>query len=287
MSNKQQLKPESRETLCRLAFIGILLSLFYGWYSGVLFHQMEAPVLRFPFLDPIFWVAHLLSIPEIITSNTGIAIAADCLLIASAVLAAVFPAKRIFPSIFFSIYLLYFISFNSFGAHHTLNKVAVLLMPVAFMFKQKRFELLWEGLRYYLLLVFTSAFCWKLFRLSWLHPQQGEIILKRNLAPYLYFNAHTKLAALYRYLLASPALMQFSFLAGFIMEGSFIIGFFTKQFDRILLLICVLLVFGFWFFADAFFGEFLLFLLTFFPVKTKKSRDGQQAESADDGAIIT
>ncbi|MEO6914838.1 MAG: hypothetical protein ABI151_03580 [Chitinophagaceae bacterium] len=267
MMESSQKSNSFRNILCRLVFAAILCSLLYGFQSKVLVHQLQAPVLSFLYLDPIFWIADLTGLTRAVSSSFYIALAFDILLLASCVATTIFPSRRIFPTIFFLLYFLYFIIFNSYGAHHTLNKVGILLMPLAFIVRPSRFGYLWEGLRYYTLFIFTSAFIWKLVRLSWLHSIQGELILKKNLVAYLVYHPESFLSKMYFRLLDHPLILQLFFLAGFLLEGSFMIGFFTRKYDRLLLLGMFLLVAGFWFMADAFFGELLIFGLTLLPLK--------------------
>jgi len=55
-------------------------------------------------------------------------------------------------------------------------------------------------------------------------------------------------------------------------EGSFLVGFFTKKLDGLLVGIFFLLIAGFWFFADAFLGELLLFTIAFIPAKSEYAK---------------
>ena len=52
------------------------------------------------------------------------------------------------------------------------------------------------------------------------------------------------------------------FIAGTILEGLFIVGFFTRKYDKYLLIFSIFLPLGFWFTADAYFFEFLILSLT-------------------------
>jgi hypothetical protein len=70
------------------------------------------------------------------------------------------------------------------------------------------------------------------------------------------------LAGLYRWLLQQPAMVNGAYIAGMIIEGLFIIGFFTRKYDKLLLIFSILLPFGFWLTADAYFFEFLILSLT-------------------------
>jgi hypothetical protein len=203
---------------------------------------------------------HGLGIPELVTGNYVVAWTVDLLLFGTCIGVLIAPRSRVLVALFMVLYFIYFIAFNTYGTHHTGHKIGVLLIPVPFLVKDiLSFNYLWQGLRYVLLFAYSSAFLWKLFRLTWLHSGQGILILKKNLAAYLYYHPNS----LYHWLLAHPALVNSLFIAGFLLEGFFIIGFFTRKYDKYLLVAAVLLAFGFWLMAEAFFIELLILTLTF------------------------
>ncbi len=252
--------------LCRLIFSVILIDLIFSAFSNTLIHQLQSPVLKFAFLDPTFWIMHLLHIPELISSNLYIAWFWDIVLFASCIGVIIFPQKKWLIAVFIVFYFVYYIIFNSYGVHHTHSLVPFLIAPVPFLFSKKSFSFAWQALRYFLLFSYSAAFLWKFFRFSWLQSNQGILILKKNLAPYLYFNPHTFLADVYFWFLKNPFLVEAFFFTGFVLEGFFIIGFFTRKYDKALFFISLLLPFGFWFLADAVFYEQIILSLTLLPV---------------------
>lgn len=226
---------------------------------------MVHPVMPFPSTDLTYRIFHIFRLPEFISSHTLIATLFDWSCFIVCILCIINPRQRVGSIVFFILYLNYFIIYNSYGTHHTHAKIAILLLPVPFMIQSlKGFVFLWHGLRYYTCFIFGSAFVWKLFRGSGFYPAQGLLIMKRNLAPYLFFNPETYLAGCYRWMLAHPAVPDILIDAGFVLEGFFLVGFFTKRFDRILFVAAIVLPFGFLFLADAFFLEITLLSLTFY-----------------------
>ena len=261
-----------RILLCRIAFSFILFMLIYLAVSNALFHQLRSPVLKYPYVDPVYWLMHLLRIPDAVVSNYTVAYVFDILLFASCAGCIVFPLKRIFIGLFLVIYFIYFISFNSYGGHHTHAGVGILLIPVPFLFRKNiTFSLLWQGLRYYTLFIYVSAFLWKLFRLSFLDENHGLLIVKNNLAQYLYYNPDTLLSKFYWWILQHSFWVNAFYIGGIVAEGIFIIGFFTKKYDKYLLLVSLIMVIGFWLLADALF--FPLLVLSFSLVNFNKKSD--------------
>lgn len=254
--------------LCRIVFTIILIDLVFTAFSNTLIHQLQSPVLKFPYVDPTFWAMHLLRIPELISSNLSIAWIWDIVLFLSCIGVIFFPKKKWLIAVFIIFYFVYYIIFNSFGLHHTHSLIPVLITPIAFLYSKKSFSFAWQGLRYFLLFSYSAAFLWKFFRFSWLESNQGLLIAKENLTPYLYFNPQTRLAGLYVWFFNHPVFLETIFLSGFFLEGVFIIGFFTRKYDKILFIISLLLPFGFWFLADAVFYEMVILSLTLLPVST-------------------
>jgi hypothetical protein len=252
--------------LCRLVFAVILIDLVFSAFSNTLIHQLQSPVLKFAYVDPTFWVMHLLKIPVLISSNFYLSWFWDVVLFVSCIGVLIFPQKKWVIVIFIIFYFVYYVIFNSYGAHHTHSLAPFLIAPVPFLFSKKSFTFSWQALRYFLLFSYSAAFLWKLFRFSWLQSNQGILIVKKNLTPYLFFNPHTFLAGIYFWLLNHLFFVEVIFFTGFILEGLFIIGFFTKKFDRLLFIISLLLPFGFWFMADAVFYELVILSITLLPV---------------------
>ncbi len=252
-----------RRGMCRLVFLFIFFSLAYSYYSGTLLHQLCFPVLKFPYVDPTYWAIHLLKIPEWLTQNFWPAFGFDAVLVATCLLCIFFPDRRWLMAVFFILYFFYFISFNSYSTLHTHSKIGILMMPVPFIvFRNKSFTFLWEGMRYFTLFVYADAFLWKLFRNTFMNWKQGGLIIKANLTPYLYFHPGSFQTSFYTWLLQHDHVAGWLFNAGMLMEASFLIGFFTKKFDKYLFVFSILLPAGFICFADAFFFELTILSLT-------------------------
>ncbi len=255
----------------RVVFAFIILCILYAYSSNLLLHQLQSPILKYPYVDPVYWLMHLTGIPEFFTSSYYTALSFDILLFTSCLLAFLFPLKRIFIVFYLTLFFIYFVCINTFGAHHSHAAVGLLLAPLPFLFKSDTsFSLMWQALRYYTLYLYASSFLWKLFRGTWLHWEQGILILKKNITPYLFYNNDAMLSKLYWWLLQHPSLVNTLFIIGFILEGAFIVGFFTKRLDKILYLFSFILVTGFWLLADALFFQTLVLSLTLVKFEEEK-----------------
>jgi len=264
-----------RDRLCRIVFTLIFISLIYSFFSHTLISQLQRPVLKFPSTDPTYLIFHLLRLPGMISGHLLVASCFDALLFLSCLCCLIYPRRRFWVFLFFFLYLFYFIIFNSYGLHHTHSKVAVLLLPIPFLVRDDQgFLLLWRGLRYYTCYIYASAFLWKLIRGSWIFPEQGMLIMKRNVTASVYFNPQSILSRIYSWIFQHPAIPDLLFKTGFVLEGFFIIGFFTRRMDKYLFGLSVLLPLGFLLVADALFFELAFLAVTFYSWGQSAREDG-------------
>lgn len=255
--------PWQKTRIARIVFALLLASLTWSFFSGALLHQLQQPVIKFPYVDLTYWVMHWFGIPEFIAGHFWVACLFDLALFTFCILALLDPGKRLFIWLFIILYFIYFITFNTFGAHHTNHKIGWLMIAIPFTAANyKTFNFLWKGLRYFLLFIWSDAFLWKFFRLSWLHPDQGLLIVKKNAVDLLYYEPGSWRAGLYSWALQHPGWINGAYLAGIVLEGIFIVGFFTRKYDRYLLLLSFLLPVGFWLIADANFAQLMILNLT-------------------------
>jgi hypothetical protein len=128
---------------------------------------------------------------------------------------------------------------NSIEGH-----IAWLLMPLLFMMGNlNSFWLVMRGLRYYFMFFFASAGIWKIY--------SGGVFFKdqmSNLLMYQHKNLlvsspdHWSSRFLYT-LIRNPSLSYLLYLFATLTELSFLVGFFTRKFDRVLILIFLVFLF--------------------------------------------
>ena len=87
------------------------------------------------------------------------------------------------------------------------------------------------------------------------------------MTPYLLYHKDTWKAQFYQFLLQRPLLVNLLFKIGVLLEGIFIVAFFSKKWDKYLLLTLLFLPVGFYVFADAYFFEMWILALAFIPQK--------------------
>jgi hypothetical protein len=113
--------------------------------------------------------------------------------------------------------------------------------------------------------LYTIAFVWKLaIGKSLFFWNQGVNSAKYNLGDYLYHFPQSHLAAVYRWFMAHPYLLNAGFTLVSLLEGALLIGFFTRKWDRLLILVIFFIHASTYLFSDVFFAEFLVGIFLFF-----------------------
>ncbi|TDW95971.1 hypothetical protein [Dinghuibacter silviterrae] len=113
--------------------------------------------------------------------------------------------------------------------------VGWLLFPIVFLpTRDKTFVFLWEGLRYFFLFFFASAGIWKLMQGGIFNGMQMSAILLDQHKDLLYNSPGAPQACFFRGLIGHPALSYALYAGATLMELSFITGFFTRRYDRVL-----------------------------------------------------
>jgi len=131
---------------------------------------------------------------------------------------------------------------NSIEGH-----IAWLLFPIVFLpQKEKIFALLFEGLRYFLLFFFVSAAVWKfvqggIFNFS---EMSGILLYQHN--QFLTSSPGYWQTNMYFWLIQHQYVSWLLYLSATLLEACFIVGFFTKKYDRFLVLLFIIFVLMDW-----------------------------------------
>lgn len=219
---------------------GSAIAIFmFRFISEAMFTQMSAPSLVSRETECFYQIFFASGIVQIISGSTIYSILADISLLIVPLLLMLSFQRAL--AIFFSIItLIYFFSFNIITGHHYHGLVGLLVISVPFWFKNEiKFRLAWEGARYYLLYIFASAALWKISRGSVFHPEQLSAILSSQQLDYLLQNSGTLKARALSYLIAHPSFSHYLLLLNTMLQLSFVVGFFTKRFDFVLVILAV------------------------------------------------
>lgn len=264
-----------------------LSKLYYGWFilvlafecqAGRLMHQLENPVLISPAIDNTYWLIHLMGIPQAIASVHYLAVAIEMALLLAAIicfcLSARFPAISI---LFTAALLVYMVTKNSVVAHQEHGIDAPFLMSIIFWSKKEvRFSLLFRSFRYYVLFIFVSAACWKLFRGSVFLPgQMSEILKYQHLESLSEGEGSLQMEAI-RWMINHPGIGHAVLIIAMLLQLSFIAGFVTHRMDTWLLLGFFLFFFGDWFLMGLSFYQTWVAGAVFLPWVSLRSAQQKQ-----------
>lgn len=257
----------NRTWLSRCYYGWVILVMLIEYSARRLIHQLGEPVIFSPAVDNTYWLLHLMGVPQFIASNNTAAITFELIFLlttASCLLAE--ERLRILPVLFTLEFLIYLVTKNSVVAHQEHGVDALFLMSFIFWTgKETRFSLLLQSFRYYVLFIFISAACWKLFRGSAFLPEQmSEILKSQHLAELSEPVAGIRLQFIL-WLIHHPSMSHGLLLLAVSMQLSFLTGFFTRKFDRWLLLFFFLFFLGDWLVMGLSFYQSWVAAIVFLP----------------------
>ncbi|RYE00135.1 MAG: hypothetical protein EOP54_01430 [Sphingobacteriales bacterium] len=168
-----------------------------------------------------------------------------------------FKSSARWPFVLFSLVFFIYTLFNNLYVTHQQHYLHFAwIISIPFVARPgKGFDLLWQGVRYYACWFYTMAFLLKVINGSFFQEAFGEITIKTQMASYIFAHPHSVQTHLYTWLLQHPFWLNAGAKFTFLLEGVFIIGFFTRKSDK--WLTCAgFLIFAFTAFSsDVFFIE--------------------------------
>ena len=258
----------SRTRLTRIVFGWLFLVLLYQWWANLMISQLEAPVLLRLDLDFTYWLVHATGIGQLFQSSYFTALSFDVLLTLLCLVTVIFPKRIIFPILAGIFYLIYCILLNSYQCWHYHNLITLILLIVPFCFRSlKTFSILFEGLRYAVAYIYASAAIWKLVRGSVFNEGQMQWLIEHNYVDRLAVEGYqlnfleSAMFGLSNY----PTLSAIALIIGVAMEASFVVAFFTRKFDRYLIIIGVIFHLITSILVDVSFLQLWMLFLVFIP----------------------
>jgi len=244
-----------------------LLLVWGGRYlEHLLLHQLhQAPFVSVE-ADNFFWLWHATGLVEWSMQHWYAGLVVDLLWLGIAILGWMGRANQWLTGLFVLVFTHYFVCYNSVATHHEHTLVALLFMQGLLLVKQpKRFVLSFVGLRYYAIFVFFSAACWKIARGSaWMSGQLSAFLQSQHIT-YLTAHPSSTYSEFIYFLINHSFWSDMLWYGGWCIELIFVVGFFTRQYDRLLgVLIIVFFAFDY-LIMDICFAEFCIIALLFYP----------------------
>jgi|GEM_PF-1014754 len=257
-----------RLLISRMVLGYAFLFLLVRWAEHLLPYQLLQPPMARTGYDMTAWFFKLSGLSWWLVENPLGAKAFTVLLLLSGLLAFCFPKERWFVIPFSIFYFFYSVCFNLYLTHAAhLNAMMVWALFACWPRKDTDFAWLWLGFRYYACWAFGSTFLMKLVNGAFWQWDFGLLATQANQADFLFHFPDTWQADVYSWLFRHPFLLNLGAKILMLAEGCFIIGFFTRGADRLLLVLAFFILLLTFLFAEVFFAEMLVMVLAFFPLR--------------------
>ena len=251
-------------------FIGFFLCFVWLFraYQGLLLFQLHQAAFISVKADNIFWLYHAAQIPTFVLKHELFAFVLDLAWLIIAVLGLLKTQSRWLTSLLYLLVLNYLIIYNSASTHHEHILVGLLFfVPLLFIRDQTNFVLIFAGIRYYAIFTLFSAGLWKVHRSSLFTPNQMSEILKHQHIDYSISYPEAYFSHFISNLIAQPNLANLFWYGAWSIELAFILGFFTRRFDKLLGSLFILFFIMDYLLMHLCFVEFCIFALVFYPWK--------------------
>lgn len=147
----------------------------------------------------------------------------------------------IFGFLIFAYNLIYSVAYCSFPTDSLEGHIALIIFPIVFIpLSLQGFWFMLQGVRYFLLFFFSSAGLWKLAHAGVFNFEEMSAILLYQHKELLINNKASLLITFYKWLIANPFASYWLYFSSTVIELFFIVGFFTKKYDRLLALLYLL-----------------------------------------------
>ncbi|MDB5226161.1 MAG: hypothetical protein JWN78_354 [Bacteroidota bacterium] len=226
----------NRNTYARWVFGFFLLLLIYRWHSSTFLIYAYGAPMKGPEMDYAYWITLCTGLPHFIIQHYWACLFIDVAVVACSIGCFISEKHRhVFCTLLILFFFIQRVTIETFSCSHSKSISCVFVALLPFCFKSdKNFMLVLEAGRYFLIYVMVASAIHKLTNGALTHPYNFSTVL---------INQHVDLATLnpnhicYRIaskLIQHPAWAAASYIMLFISQIIFIVGFFTKQSDRLL-----------------------------------------------------
>ena len=224
--------------LFRIASLFILIVHILKILNNLGLSQLEQPIFIELKTDRILWLLDSINLFTSIIQNPLLSISIDTLLIILPILTFFFPKVKFLSVFLFITCTVYYFTFNTSSTYHEHNYLGILLISFLMIFKDEiLYKIAFELIRFYICFIFSSAAFWKIGRGSFWHESQFQNIIRLQHSELL--TLEPKNSEYYNFidfLLNNNQISTFLWILAVILQLCFIIGFFTKKYDYLLLL---------------------------------------------------
>lgn len=221
--------------MARVIFAWTFVVLLYFFANHSLVSQMQQPELIYPGSDNSFWLLHIPGIPQFLLKHYAAGLLFDIGLTCSCLICVFVPQQKWFTWItVIGLWLLYVCYCSAAGKHYA--QIGYLLAPIPFLaLRPLKFDLLWEGFRYWVCFLYVSAGIYKIYYGGFGFGDNMSHLLWQGNADWFIFNHSGMQYDAIRYGIEHPGASQWLFRLATFADLALLIGFFTKRFDGWLL----------------------------------------------------
>ncbi|MBP6432689.1 MAG: hypothetical protein KA319_13065 [Ferruginibacter sp.] len=254
-----------RALMARCIFAWLLIILVYFFCTHSLVHQLQQPALQYPGSDNTFWVVMASGIYQFFVQQKWAAVLFDVVLIASCMLVIIFPQKKYLPILpIAGVWLLYIFFCGTAGKQYA--QIGFLITPVAFLaFATNKFNMLWNAVRYWVCFLYVVAGVSKMLYGGFGFAENMSNILMQDNAQSFVFVQKGFWFKISSYFIENPSIAQWLYRLAALFEAACIVGFFTKKYDKWLLIGLVSFHVGNLFLLNISFVEQSLIFAPFLP----------------------
>ena len=225
-------------------FYLICFAVYYGWYCyhGLLLHQL-APVFFHNKLDITSNIIQLSDLFNIVIRTQWLQILFDTLFLLLPLLLCVccvagYRVQYLLAITAAIFNLVYAVLLSSMSALSMEGFVGWMMLPIVLAFRNEAsFYYALQSMRYFFLLIFFSAAIWKIRTGAIFNTEQMSSILVNQHAACLVDQPDSWFSNFIKYLINHKQLSYSIYLLATLSEFVFVVGFFTKRFDKLLIII--------------------------------------------------
>ena len=230
-------RENARLELSRLLSATLLLIWICRLWQGIGLSQLMQPVFSDTKADRFYWLLDSMGVLNALINFMPLSVTIDAFLLLLPILMLAYPSNKYFSWLNFVSIVCYFSAYNVTATHQEHTLIGALGAAFLLCFKNSlRFSSVFSALRFYACFMMASAAFWKIGRCSlWQNGQMTNILKTQHAA--LITNSEASLYSSWiNYLIDNPMLANTLWWGAALIELSFLIGFFSRKFDRVLFL---------------------------------------------------
>jgi len=213
--------------------------------DGLCLSCLAQPFLYDPRQDPLLWFVQYLDIPRWLVDHYWLTVAFDLGLPLILIIILIKAGKnsRLLWICFIACFWVYLLMIFSFPSLSIRKYLGFAIVPLVFIIPKEYYFKGLAFLRYFCLFIFSSSALWKILRGSIFETDHFyNIIRNQHFSNFLHYPDHW-ISKLNLFLLDYPNFLHLSFVLVVLAQLSFVVGFFTHRYDKILFVLMIAFVF--------------------------------------------